>query len=390
MSDKIVQLYTDQSMNQKEFYAESFDSVINTQTPDVQSLNDYIKYVGLFELCSKPINLEDSSLSDDKIDKLDFSLRVLAGQTIRMVWKDREGHYHVDTNSGYYGFYNKDNYREACEEIVCLNISSLSNTQRLVGNKWTKSYIDHIYPYLLATNKTTSMIMTFDSASSTLEDPIYVKDWDTSNVVNMYGIFGGCNFNEIDLSRWDVRKVVQFSQSSFATFGTIKKIIGLENWQTNSLTTMHDFANGACFEGVEGIYNWNVSKVASFYNAFRASKFKELLLQNWDTSSATSMGCMFSLSQIETLGLFSIPLNCNTESMFYSCPGLTTIIMKDDAKISASLSFSNCPLTRDSALVIINHLDSTFAGTIQFSATTNTSLTDSDRQIIINKGWTLA
>lgn len=77
---------------------------------------------------------------------------------------------------------------------------------------------------------------------------------------------------------------------------------------------------------------------------------------------------------------------------FTNCTKLTDITVYGE--IPVSISFAQSPLTRESALSVINHLkDISGTGTtltVTFSSTTKALLTDEDKAIATQKGWTIA
>jgi surface protein len=112
----------------------------------------------------------------------------------------------------------------------------------------------------------------------------------------------------------------------------------------------------ASFKGVTQMYR-------TFYNC---TSLETISLPRWDLSTATAMNEVFARCK----SLKNIP---------YGLPGL---------KVSVILS--NCPLTHESALAIINTIatitdDS--APTVTFSTTTYNTLTADEIKIATDKGW---
>lgn len=80
----------------------------------------------------------------------------------------------------------------------------------------------------------------------------------------------------------------------------------------------------------------------------------------------------------------------NTDDCFYGCSSLTNIT--GDPNFKASLNLSSCSkLTHDSLMVVINGLQTvTATKTLTLGATNLAKLTDDDKKIATDKGWTLA
>lgn len=76
--------------------------------------------------------------------------------------------------------------------------------------------------------------------------------------------------------------------------------------------------------------------------------------------------------------------------MFIGCPELTNITGNPNFKVSFDLS--PCPkLTHDSLMVIINGLQTvTTAQTLTLGATNLAKLTDEEKKVATDKGWTIA
>ena len=114
----------------------------------------------------------------------------------------------------------------------------------------------------------------------------------------------------------------------------------------------------------------------------------------FDTSNVTNMSGMFyQCSALSTLDLgdkFDAGKVINVNDMFWNCSSLKTITgcIKN---LSISLNLSSCPLDHDSALRIINGLATvTTAQTLTLRSTTKSTLSATEKAVLINKGWTLA
>lgn len=109
-----------------------------------------------------------------------------------------------------------------------------------------------------------------------------------------------------------------------------------------------------------------------------------------DTSNVTNMSYMFNFCSLLT----SIPLLdtsgvTDMQGMFSNCSNLKSILMTN---IGASFSIkSSTKFEREDLLVILNNLKTvTSSKTLTMGATNLAKLTDEDKLIATNKGWTLA
>ena len=118
---------------------------------------------------------------------------------------------------------------------------------------------------------------------------------------------------------------------------------------------------------VEVPYYEFFDKVTSFEGSFRGCTSLERVV-GIDFSSATT-----------------------TANCFLNCTKLTDITVYGE--IPVSISFAQSPLTRESALSVLNHLkDISGTGTTltaTFSPTTKELLEDEDKAIATQKGWTV-
>ena len=111
----------------------------------------------------------------------------------------------------------------------------------------------------------------------------------------------------------------------------------------------------------------------------------------FDTSKVTNMGYMFyECSKLATVPLFDTSNVTNMGYMFYECSSLETIHM---ININANLDISSSTkFTREALIEIIGNLVARTSGnkTLTMGATNLAKLTDEDKAIATNKGWTLA
>lgn len=122
-----------------------------------------------------------------------------------------------------------------------------------------------------------------------------------------------------------------------------------------------------------------------FYNCSKLTTIPQL-----DTSKVTNMSSMFNwCKKLTVIPQWDVSNVTNMSNMFFYCSGLKSILMtgmKVSFDISASTKFE-----REDLLVILNNLATvTTTQTLKMGATNLAKLTDEDKLIATNKGWTLA
>ena len=161
-------------------------------------------------------------------------------------------------------------------------------------------------------------------------------------------------------------------------------------WQYDDTVNVTDMTS--MFENcskLTSIPNFNTSNVTKMNNMFYGcSSLTTVPL--FDTSSVTSMEYMFnSCSKLTTVPQFDTSKVTNMSYMFRNCRALEAIHM---ININANLDISSSTkFTREALLEIIGNLKAQTSGTktLTMGATNLAKLTDEDKAIATNKGWTL-
>lgn len=113
--------------------------------------------------------------------------------------------------------------------------------------------------------------------------------------------------------------------------------------------------------------------------------------QNATTLSYKLAGCFFNCTALESLHLPSGfgQNTTNTGNCFFKCTSLTNITGNPNFKVSIDLSHSE-NLTHDSIMVVINGLQTvTTTQKLRLGSTNLAKLTEADKKIATDKGWTL-
>ncbi len=161
----------------------------------------------------------------------------------------------------------------------------------------------------------------------------------------------------------------------------------LKYTDTSNVTSMESMFN-ACYNitKIPIIDSSNVTTMAQmFYNCISLIAGPQI-----ETSNVMNMSNMFGgCKNLTTIPAYNVSLCNNFGSMFYQCSNLESILMygmKFNFDISASTKF-----TRDALVTILNNLATvTSTKKLTMGSTNLAKLTDEDKAIATNKGWTLA
>jgi surface protein len=120
-----------------------------------------------------------------------------------------------------------------------------------------------------------------------------IRNWDVSNVKNMYGMFGFTRSFNQPLNNWDVSNVTDM-QEMFRYAESFNQ--PLNNWNVSNVEDMEFMFNGARSFN-QPLNNWDVSKVTDMRYMFcfkrsLAGSFNQPL-NKWNVSNVTNMFNMF-------------------------------------------------------------------------------------------------
>lgn len=178
--------------------------------------------------------------------------------------------------------------------------------------------------------------------------------------------FYDCSFEEIDLSNLDTSECtsidLMFGHSTKSYSGKIKRIIGIENWNTSKITSIvQPFGN--CNSLELDLSRWDVSNVTTIKNMFYGYSegpkhvVSKLNISGWDTSKVQSFENFFS--SYGNLELISTPIDLS------SCTNITSFIANNCIlssvvhfkNVPISLSFESSGMTEGTDYIIDNYLN---------------------------------
>ena len=223
-----------------------------------------------------------------------------------------------------------------------------------------------------------------------------VSNWDTSNVTSMHFTFESMtNLKSVKCADWDVSNVTDF----IAMFDDCNnlKTIDVSKWNTSSATNMSYMFSGNKLETLD-VSNFNTSKVTDMKLMFSDCwSLTHLDISNFDTSNVLYFDLVFAgWNHIcEELNISGLNLTrCtvientfkNTNFKVIRCDGLRLPNI-DMSNIGLN---SSTALTVDSIVGLLNALPQSDKGySFQIGSDNIAKLSDEQKAIATNKGWTL-
>ena len=253
----------------------------------------------------------------------------------------------------------------ACRSLTSLDVSNF-DTSKVTSMRNTFGYLDNI-PSLdvsgLDTSNVTSMEQMFMSCRKITS--LDVSHFNTSKVTNMSGMFSECFYlTSLNVSNFNTSNVTRMSRM----FYNCKNINSLDvsNFDTSKVTDMSEMFS-YCWDLTNiNISNFNTSNVTNMYNMFFYSNYIKTIKGTIDMQNVT-----------------------NARNMVEYCSALEEVHIHN---LGVNLSLSDSPkLTHDCLVELINNLQTvTSTKTLTLGSTNLAKLTDAEKQVATDKGWTLA
>ena len=231
---------------------------------------------------------------------------------------------------------------------------------------------------LLNTKNATTAALLFSGCSRLITIPAF----DFSKITNMSDFCSGCYALQ-SISLLNTSRVTLFNNA----FNNCRSLISVPEFDTSNVTMFQN-----CFYNCNKLVTiplLNTSKATDLsYMFFSCSSLEFIPL--FDTSSAKNMNSMFqNCSKITIVPALNVSNATNLGYMFSNCSSLKSILMtgmKANFDIHWSTQFEESDL-----VTILNNLATVETTRILTMGATNLAkLTDEEKAIATNKGWTLA
>ena len=244
-------------------------------------------------------------------------------------------------------------------------------------NEYYDINVDGLISYSDTANVTNMQYMFYRCMNITT-----IPELNTSNVTIMSHMFDDCS-NLITIPLLDTSKVKEMSQM----FYYCEKLTSIPKLDTSNTTEISGMFQD-CYK-LTTIPELNTSKVTSMHSTFcNCTSLTSIPLLN--TSNVTSMESMFS----GCIALTSVPAldasKCTYfNDMFYKCTSLTSIGMYG---FTRSIDISPTALGHDALVAFLNQAGTAYNSSqkIKLGSSKLALLSDEEKAIATNKGWTLA
>ena len=218
------------------------------------------------------------------------------------------------------------------------------------------------------TSNVTSMRFTFESMTNLKS--VKCADWDVSNVTDFYAMFDDCyNLKTIDVSKWNTSSATNMS---YMFSGNSLETLDVSNFNTSKVTNMR-FMFSDCWSLTHlDISNFDTSNVLNFASAFLGWNHvcEELNISGLNLTKVTDINNAFTNSNFKVIRCDGLKLPNIDMSTF----GLN----------------SSTALTVDSIVGLLNALPQSDKGySFQIGSGNIAKLSDEQKAIATNKGWTL-
>ena len=223
-------------------------------------------------------------------------------------------------------------------------------------------------------------ILNISSGENTLKNVLDA----TKSAMYLFNNYQGTSAD--NLIQYSDTENVKYADHMFVNCSQLTTIPQLN---TSNVTNMASMFSGC--RRITSIPQLDTSKVTIMYKMFNYCS-KLTTIPQLNTSNVTDMRDMFSdcwaLTTVPAIDANNVTNSNYLQNIFWNCMNLKSILMTN---IGANLRISACKkMEREDLLVVLNNLKTvTSTRTLVVGTENMAKLTDEDKAIAINKGWTL-
>lgn len=253
------------------------------------------------------------------------------------------------------------------------------------------------------TSKVTDMGHMFNNCYSLTS--LDLHNFDTTNATDMESMFQSCtSLTNLDVSSFNTSKVGGYGgfKGMFSYCNSLETL-DISNFDFSNVKDGSYYGLNSLFFKCSKLSTINFPPTVTFNNSgislnsmfSNCSSLTTLDLSNFDTSNVQYMESMFSnCPSLITLDLSSFNTSkvTNMSSMFNYCSKLSNLTLGNDWSSNSSISsfdLSFCPLTRESAVDVINKL-ATRSNSPVITFSNQVRLYQSEIDVATNKGWSVS
>lgn len=228
------------------------------------------------------------------------------------------------------------------------------------------------------TSKVKVMMSMFQYCNNLISIPMF----DTSNTVNMYQMFASCNKLE-SIPKLNTSSVNNM-QGMFQYCSKLTIIPQLDTSKVENMSGMFDNCSK-----LTTIPKLDTSKVTNMQNMFNRCIFLTSIPE-LNTSNVTNMISMFQYcSKLTIVPQLDVSKVTDFRSIFYNCTSLTSIGIYG---FTRGIDISQTALEHDAIVALLNQAGTAYNSSqkITMGSTKLALLSDEEKAIATNKGWTLA
>jgi surface protein len=245
------------------------------------------------------------------------------------------------------------------------------------GVNWNEE--DDDYHKVRAENIALYGVINANNISLYLNQICYLPKIDTSSVTDMSNMFSDC-YSLVAIPLLDTSSVTNMSYM----FSGCNSLTTIPLLDTSSVTNMsYMFISCYSLVAIPLLYTSSVTDM----NGMFSDCYSLVAIPLLDTSSVTDMNGMFSAC----VSLTTIPLldtSSVTDMSYMFTSRALYLCYLDNVKISFILAYSSI-ISKASLLYIINNAQTVSGETMTLGSTNLDKLTNAEKQIATDKGWTL-